>query len=58
MTTSEVGERGGEMEVEEHVHSGTVSYPYSLDWREKGFVSPVRPTILPYENQENYFSLS
>ena len=50
MTTSEEG--GGEVEVEEHVHSGTVSYPYSLDWREKGFVSPVRPTILHYENQE------
>ena len=40
------GGGGGEMEVEEHVHSGTVSYPYSLDWREKGFVSPVRLTFL------------
>ena len=53
MTTSEEeGEGGADVEVEEHVHSGTVSYPYSLDWREKGFVSPVRPTILHYENQE------
>ena len=27
--------------VEVHSWSGTVSYPYTLDWREKGFVSPV-----------------
>ena len=26
----------------EHVMSGSVSYPYTLDWREKGLVSPVR----------------
>ena len=25
----------------DHVHSGTVNYPYALDWREKGLVSPV-----------------
>ena len=34
-------EREGES-ASEHVMSGTVSYPYTLDWREKGLVSPVR----------------
>lgn len=33
-------EREGET-ADEHVISGTVSYPYSLDWREKGLVSHV-----------------
>ena len=33
--------------AEAHEHSGTVSYPYSLDWREKGLVSPVRLTLIP-----------
>lgn len=37
----EVEKKGKRDEEDEHVHSGTVSYPYTLDWREKGFVSPV-----------------
>ena len=32
--------------VEVHVLSGTVSYPYTLDWREKGFVSSVSSRII------------
>ena len=40
-------------ETEKHVPSGTLSYPYSLDWREKGLVSPVNRSFLYVTVHEN-----
>lgn len=36
----------GDENAVDHAHSGTVNYPYALDWREKGLVSPVSALCL------------